>query len=946
MPHLSISLLGPIQVSLDGQAIGGFAYNKARALLAYLAAEADRVHQRDTIVGLLWPEMPDAAARTNLRQVLTSLRDTIGPGDPAAPFLITTRDTLQFNPASDYTLDVTRFVALLEACAKHPHRHVSRCPVCAARLEEAVALYRGDFLAQLSSVDSAPFEEWLVVKREALHQRAVEALAHLARYHERWGDATRARQLLARQIELEPWDETAHAYLMRLLAQADQRSAALSQYETCHRILAEQFGVEPAAATKKLYEQIRDGLELAVVSAARPLDLPIAATRLIGREDELIELTELLADPARRLITIIGPGGIGKTRLAVAALTANAPVFADGAVFVNLASLSSAELLAATLLGALGLPIEPPASPERQLIDHLRGRELLLVLDNFEHLLTGVDLIIRILQQTTRVTLLITSRERLALQSEQVFELDGLSYPGSDENVPIELSGAVQLFIERAQQVQRKFHWTPEADAIARICRLVEGLPLAIELAASTVSLHSCAAIADDIASSLHTLVTKYRDLPERHRSMWAAFEHSWHALSPAEQQVFSRLSVFCSGIELEAAQQVADATPETLSALIDKSLLRRDRAGRFDLHELLRQYAHEKLIEAGQADRVQAQHLAWFLTLAQTAEPQLKGKDQAVWLQRLEQANDDLRAALTWALDHGDIAAAAQLGVALWQFWWTRGYLSEGRQWYSRLHAHSEALPIEIAAKLFNQAAVLAAEQGDFGEAQRLFEANLALNRKRSSTSGMANALNNLGALAIQQAHYDQARAFLEESLPLRRQLGNPAHIAATLNNLGTAAHCQGDLERAQPYFDESLTLYRQLEDVRSIAGVLNNLGGIALERSHPDQALTLYRESLTRRADLGDQAGVAECLEGLAAVAVLRMQPHRSAQLYAAAAVLRERVGAPLPPANEAANARFVNAAQTQLGEVGWADGFATGRTLSLEQAIAYALETTDRR
>ena len=195
--------------------------------------------------------MPDAAARTNLRQVLTSLRDTIGPGDPAAPFLITTRDTLQFNPASDYTLDVTRFVALLDACAKHRHRHVSRCPACAARLEEAVALYRGDFLAQLSSVDSAPFEEWLVVKREALHQRAVEALAHLAHYHERWGDAARARQLLTRQIELEPWDETAHAHLMRLLAQAGQRSAALAQYETCRRILAEQFGVEPSAATKQ-----------------------------------------------------------------------------------------------------------------------------------------------------------------------------------------------------------------------------------------------------------------------------------------------------------------------------------------------------------------------------------------------------------------------------------------------------------------------------------------------------------------------------------------------------------------------------------------------------------------------------------------------------------------------------------------------------------------------
>ncbi len=414
--------------------------------------------------------------------------------------------------------------------------------------------------------------------------------------------------------------------------------------------------------------------------------------------------------------------------------------------------------------------------------------------------------------------------------------------------------------------------------------------------------------------------------MPERHRSLWAAFEHSWHLLSADEQQVFSRLSVFRSGIELEAAQQVAEAAPETLSALIDKSLLRRDRAGRFDLHELLRQYAYEKLCEAGQADRVQAQHLAWFLALAQTAEPQLKGKDQAMWLHRLEQANDDLRAALTWALDHDESESAAQLGAALWQFWWTRGYLSEGRQWLGRIQAHSAALSPDLRAQLLNRAAVLAAQQGDFAEARRLFEANLALNRERGSVSGMANTLNNLGALSIEQADYDQARVFLEECLPLRSQLGNPAHIAATLNNLGTAAHCQSDLDRAQHYFDESLALYRQLEDARSIAGVLNNLGGIALERSQPDQALALYRESLTRRADLGDQAGVAECLEGLAAVAVLRRQPHRSARLYGASTVLRERIGAPLPPANEAVNARFMNAAQAQLGEAVWADAFTT--------------------
>lgn len=946
MSHLAISLLGPLQVSLDGQAASGFAYNKARALLAYLAVEAHHPQQRDAIVGLLWPDMPDAAARTNLRQVLTSLRDTLGSGDSLAPFLLTTRETLQFNPASDYALDVARFTSLLDACAKHRHRHIARCPACAVRLEEAVALYRGDFLAQLPAVGSVPFEEWLVVKREALHQRAVEALAHLAHYYERWDDAARARHLLTRLIELALWDEEAHAQLMRSLAQAGQRSAALAQYETCRRILAEQFGVEPSAATLKLVEQIRAGLPIEGSSSARSNRLPVVTTKLIGRDVELAELGDLLSDPARRLLTIVGPGGIGKTRLALAAAAANAPIFDDGAEFVSLAALSSVDVLPATILSALGLPFEQQVNPEQQLIEYLRSRELLLVLDDFEHLLAGVDLITQIIRHAPRVMLLVTSRERLALQVEQVFELEGLDYPIAETVENIEGYQAVQLFIERAQRSQRKFQLAPDnAAAIARICRLVEGLPLAIELAASTVNVQACTAIADDIANDLRTLTTRFRDVSERHRSMWAAFEHSWRLLTSDEQVVFSRLSVFRGGFQLEAAQHVAGASATMLATLIDKSLVQREAAGRYDLHELLSHYGREKLIELGEVDPAQERHLAWCTQLAAEAEPQLMSKEQARWLEQLEGESDNLRAALQWSLEHDLYDRAAQLAAALWRFWWTRGYLSEGRQWYSRIYTHREALSVEMSAKILNQAGVLAVQQGDFDEAQRLFEANLALNRQRGNVSGVANVLNNLGAMAIEQAHYDQARVYLEESLPLRRQLGNKSHIAATLNNLGTVAQYQADLTSAQEYFAESLALYRDLEDVRSIAGVLNNLGGIALEQRAVVPAQGFYRESLLLRQAVGDKAGIAECLEGLAAIAVCQAQPQRSTQLYGAAEALRENVGAPLPPIDQLTNEQYTREAQTQLGRAAWAEAFAAGRALSLEQAITYALEATER-
>ena len=992
MAHLTISLLGPLQVSRDEQSVGGFAYNKARALLAYLVVETDRSHQRDTIVGLLWPEMPDAAARTNLRQVLTSLRDTIGSGDPAAPFLLTTRDTLQFNPASDYTLDVTRFVALLDACARHRHRHVSRCPACAARLEEATTLYRGDFLAQLSSIDSAPFEEWLVVKREALHQRAVTALAHLAHYHERWGDVPRARQLLSRLIELEPWDEAAYAHLMRLSARAGQRSAALTQYETCRRILAEQFGVEPAATTKKLYEQIRDELEPAVVPPTRPLNLPIAASRLIGREAELIELTELLADPTRHLITIVGPGGIGKTRLAAAAAMANAPVFEDGAVFVNLASLSSAELLAATMLGALGQPIDQAVSPEQQLIGYLRGRERLLVLDNFEHLLAGVDLIVRILQQATEVTLLITSRERLALQAEQVFELDGLSCPAKDgdfepesvKNRPIEQSGAVQLFIERAQQVQRKFQWRPEADAIARICRLVEGLPLAIELAASTVGVQTCATIADNIATSLRRLVTKYRDLPERHRSMWAVFEHSWNLLNDDEQQVFSRFAIFRGGFRLEAAEQVTSATQEILAALIDKSLLRRDGGLRFELHELLRQYAAEKLKEAGQVEAAQKDHLVCFLELAESAEPQLYAAKQSMWLERLDREHDNLRAALNWAILSRQTELAGRLAGALTRFWMLRSYLSEGRQWADTVLALPGAMSIAAREKLLGGAGALAYRQSDLLAAKNLIAGSLALARELADPDEITRRLQGLAVVATHQGDYTQASELIRECLEIDRAHENLEGIAFDLDALGDIAYRQSDYLQARRQWEDSLALHRQRQDKNSIAICLNNLGevalhlgdyraaiapieeAIALSRDLGNQQLlalvlvnlsqirakmgeyttasALYREVLQIQVPLNAQADIALTLEMMAELALSTGDPARSVRLYAAGAALRETSGVPLTPTQSTDMQPQLATARTQLGEVAFQAAWQAGRALSLAQAISYALEETD--
>ncbi|MBP7687994.1 MAG: AAA family ATPase [Thermoflexales bacterium] len=846
MPHLTLSLLGPLHITRDQQPITAFAYHKARALLAYLAVEHTRVHHRDAIVGLLWPDMPDAAARTNLRQILTTLRDAIG-----ADFLLTTRDTLQVNPASEVDLDVTRFMALLDACAQHRHRHITRCPVCAARLEEAVALYRGDFLAQFASVDSAPFEEWLVLKREALHQRAAAALTDLAHYHERWGNVPRARQLLARLIELEPWDEAAYAHLMRL----SPRSAALAYYETCRRMLAEHFSVEPALATQRLYDQIRAGADTAINPPTRSLDLPIAPTPLIGRDVELAELADLLADPARRLITLVGPGGIGKTRLAIAATTANAPMFDAGAAFVNLSSLSAIELVAPAMLNALGQPIEPATEPDQQLLKYLRHREVLLVLDNFEHLLDGVDLIIRLLQQAAKVTLLITSRERLALQAEQVFELEGLS-----------LSAAEQLFIQRAQQVQRKFQWQPQAEAIARICRLVERLPLAIELAASTVGAQACAAIADDIASSLRTLVTKYRDLPERHRSVWATFEHSWHLLSGDEQRAFQQLAVFRGGFDLDAAQSIVGMSADTLAALIDKSLLRRDSAGRFDLHELLRQYAAEKLATAlDEAAATSARHSVFYGQFLHAQVDRLSSDQQAAAFAALNVEAENVRAAWRWAVDQRQwhLIRNSALDVMSWCDY--QVYYTDGYHLFAEAIAHLQigAAPIETLdmERASAEGQVLTGHgyflwrMGHNERAQFDLQRGLDRLRRAGDTAGLADNLIGLGAVSASLGQHAAALAHFEESATLYERQADRTGYALAILQAGIVNRARGEYVAARAQLAQAIAEYRQLGDQKMVANSLSHCARLLVATDEIDLAQAAAQESLSIGRALNDR-------------------------------------------------------------------------------------------
>ena len=395
MAHLSIGAFGPVRVTLDGQAITDRAYDKVWALLVYLAHSAERPHQRETLAGLLWPDQPEAMARTNLRQALTRLRQAIGDSGATPPFLSIGRTRLQFNPASDSEMDSTAFAALLDGCATHAPHPAETCSACADRRTRALTLYRGEFLETFSVGDSDLFEAWMTVERGRLHRHALAALSDLVAYHEQRGDYEQALRFGERHLELEPWSEEAYRQTMRLLARSGRRSEALLRYQRCRAILDSELGVAPSDETAALVEQIQADAFATPATAKYPAPLradcpdtlPLDPIPFIGRDQELATLAKLLANRQCRLLTLLGPGGVGKTRLALQAAREAHTVFADGATFVALAPLSAAATIVSTVAAALGFTPDDHAAQQAQLLAYLRRREILLILDNIEHLL-------------------------------------------------------------------------------------------------------------------------------------------------------------------------------------------------------------------------------------------------------------------------------------------------------------------------------------------------------------------------------------------------------------------------------------------------------------------------------------------------------------------------------------------------------------------------------
>jgi predicted ATPase/DNA-binding SARP family transcriptional activator len=951
--RLSLALLGSFEVTLDGHSVTTLESVKVRALLAYLAVEVGRSHTRAFLAELLWPDLPAATALTYLRHVLAKLKEAIpDSASSSPPFLLITRDTIALNPAGDYQLDILSFTALLESCATHPHRHPETCRSCARRHVAAVALYRGDFLDHFLLGDSAAFEEWAALKRERLCQQMLDALACLTTFYERRGAFQDAQRTAWRRGELDPWGDEAAQQLMRVLWLSGQRSAALAHYARYRRILHQELGVEPSAETTALYERIYNA-ETSTPSNEFPSppshNLPAQTTRLIGREAELAQLTDLLQQPAYRLITLSGAGGIGKTRLALQVASELLNDFADGVCFVALASVTEPALVLSLIAQALGVQ-ESSAQPLlKSLIAHLRGRQLLLVLDNFEHVSAAAPFIADLLSAASQLTVLVTSRDVLCLYGEYEFPVPSLTFPDARHLLaPPALNQyeAVRLFVERGQAVHPDFAVTDEtASAIAEICQRLDGLPLAIELAAARIRLLSPQAILQRLDSPLTLLTGGRRDLPARHQTLRATIDWSYNLLPAGEQRLLARLAVFLGGWTLEIAEAICAAgtalsitTLDGMEALVAKSLVRRQLARtqatstpRFGMLEAIREYALERLEASGEADAVRCRHLLFFRNLAEAAEPQLHSAEQVRWLIHLEDEHPNMRAALAWAIEQEMYDDGLRLATAIMRFWHLRGHDREGYQWMQRFLAAPQAITPATRARALPTAAFFAMLPSDLEQAKAWAREGISTSREISDLRSLVYALVMLG---WSERDVEQRVALMDEALIEARKLGNTWWLAMALW-FKSDIYTGRDDKQAQALMEASLPLFRRVGDGWSIGWNLAELGHVVYRQGQYERAALLFEESLAQLTTIGHSSGIAIALHGLGMAAYDRGEYPRAAAL----------LGDALARFREAGHWYMFATVLCARGKVALAQGDAELASVLLEESYAVCQTLEDR-
>ncbi len=950
---------------------------KIESLLAFLALHPES-HAREKLAALIWGDSTDEQARNSLRNALSVLRRQTNDD-----LLLVDRETAQIAPHFPLWVDAVEFKRRADALLASPTPPLD---------EIDLELYRGDLLADF-------YDEWVSSEREQyrlLHQDVLLRLTQVARGQSEYARAIEYAQMILRS---DAANERAHQHLMFAQLASGNRAAALKQYEECVRALQTELAVEPMPETTALYAWIRQAAPEGKPLEPKLTNLPIPVSSFIGRKRETAEIKSLLAN--HRLLTLTGAGGSGKTRLAIQVATDLVDTFQNGVWWVELAPLMDELLLPQVVAKALGVHETATQPLSDTLAGFISARQMLLVLDNCEHLVAAsARLAEKLLQSCPNLKLLATSREGLGIAGEVTWLVPLLSLPDTQDWLKLfQDYEAIQLFAERAQAAKSDFELTGQNTlAVAQICRRLDGIPLAIELAAARVRVLSVEGIAARLDDRFNLLTTGSRSALPRQQTLRALIDWSHDLLSPEEKVLFRRLAVFHSGRTLDAVEEVCsgDGVPRTqvlnvLARLIDKSLLLAEERNGVMVYRMLdtiRHYAEDKLREAGETERVRDRQLDYFVRFAEQAEPELQGANQSTWLNRLELQRHNFHAALGWALDTAPRADGVEraratglrLAGALYWFWIIRGPLSEGRRWIETALAENPAARRDAArAKALAGLGEIAWDQVDLpvaraayqesldiwrelkddwwiafttlcmayvllyedqvAESLKQFEESVTLARRLGEKSLLGRALRGEGN-ALLRIDKARARVVLEESAMLFREVGDKLRLAYVLDALATIALSEQDYARAVAFAGESVELLRDISDRVNLAGPVHSLGQAVLGQGDIRRAQEQFTDGLGLAQQSNDRLLIALNVMGFAGVAVAQRRAKRAVRLFAAGESLMSPFATSIWRRYYPNFTRDVDSVRAQLDrdtfDAAWRDGYA----MTLDQAVHLAV------
>jgi predicted ATPase/DNA-binding SARP family transcriptional activator len=1018
MPHLGMEFLGLFQASLDGTPLLTFESNKVRALLAYLATESQRPHPRESLAALIWPDWPDRAALSNLRYALSDLRKVIGDRTATPPFLLINREAIQFNPSSEHALDVAMFTALAEE--QDPQQ-----------LARAITLYQGEFLEGFSVSEAAPFESWVRLKREQFHRTILETLYRTAAILNAREEYESALPYARRQVEIEPLDESAQRQLMVLLARNGRSAEALAQYKTCEDVLKKELGARPSQETEDLYNLLLKGENPPeeVLSAERyrtaqdsryhpkqalqfsepdlekvdvhPNNLPVQLTSFIGREREMGEIKKILA--GTHLLTLTGVGGTGKTRLALQVSADLIDEFQDGVWLVELAPLQDPALVEKTVAALFRVRGKADIPLSELLVEHIQRKRLLLILDNCEHVVEAcAQLAEFLLRKAPEVKILATSRVHLNLAGEVNYPVPPLILPDPERSgVPSELAHceAVRLYVERALAVQPAFILKNEnAPAVVQICRQLDGIPLAIELAAARMRILSPDQISAHLNDRFNLLTGGSRTALPRHQTLRATMDWSYGLLGEPEQTLLRRLAVFPGSFTLEAVEEICNDERDNaslgsgiskhqvldlLGSLVDHSLVsvqEKDSGVRYFLLETVRQYALEKLDDSGEIQLMRDHHLAYYLDFIMRLSPRYDCIPPD-WIGQCEPEFDNFRAAMEYAIEHHpqtaiqleipfdllctlisrdkeahdwamkilDLTESWPLGemrtIAVWRVGDTSSCISDYQHGQAWLETSYE-MAMEIGNKrlitnILNDLFFTKWHQDDWASARKYAEQRLAIAQELNDKACICSSLSQMGNTFFKSGDFKKARVYFEQALDIARQENNLTAVSWDLKYLGCLEYLEGNTTQAIECFTECVQTYRRLRQLVQLAYVCLRFGSVLLQQGRVVQAGELFEESLRLIKKLKmveDYSGLYYLL-GTFGIAIVNGQYAHAARLEGAIEVVEEK--------SENYREEFyhriydpqIATIREQLGETNFNAALAEGRELTLEQALDLA-------